>query len=122
MNHRALDLQSGEVRVRLRLRVVLPPRSPVAGGGPGQISPEKSPPAVAAEVFVDATIDDSLPEELPVLLIVPVVSPAPEMLLPCNTSQYWIFTPGPSLSSQCYKCADNVSLFAPPAPSDTRYA
>ena len=75
MNHGALCLQLGQVRVLLRLRVLLPPRPPEGCRWPGQISPEKSPAAVAAEVFVNTTIDTVLPQELSVLLMTPVVSP-----------------------------------------------
>ena len=76
MNCGALGSQLGKVRVLLGLRALLPPWPPVGGRRPGQISPEKPPAAVAAEVFVNAAVDTILPQELPVLLMVPVVPPA----------------------------------------------
>ena len=75
MNCGALGRQLGQVRVLIALRILLPPW-PVGGWRPGQISLEKPPAAVAAEVFVNAAVDTILPQELPVLLMVPVVPPA----------------------------------------------
>ena len=75
MNCGALGRQLGQVRVLIALRILLPPW-PVGGRRPGQISLEEPPAAVTAEVFVNAAIDNTLPEELSVLLMVPVVPPA----------------------------------------------
>ena len=76
MDRGALELQLRQVRVLVRLTVVLPPLPPVVRGRPGEISPEKTPPAVAAEVFVNVTVNHVLPQILSILLVVPVVTPA----------------------------------------------